>query len=439
MGLVYDLSEAEKIIISMEKNIETCQDKLDSLKGACRRVTGALNGPTLSGAAYTSADGLFNGLVSPTLSDAETALDGIRSDLAKFKEAVSRAGGELLDEDKLKELLKKLKKQKQDTLDQIEYCVHMMMSCTGDSDLYEMYEDTQAELSALLPTIEQAIQKVKDKLDRLSAFNSETSGLFGSSVARFNAVSTCASAIGTVNFDTTGRLVFSFNNPNDFQGFKDLAHQGGLPEKVVASVLSNGIMKKAIREVERPEVMEDDEIETVTVKYNVNGMDLSMTEVRNKTTGKVLEKSNDFGAAFISTIGDNTGVGAAIQGPLHSDLYISSKVNTNWSTEAERMKRFTEIGETYKVPSFNELIGFGAAGVGSSIGTTAKEYIDIKNSYQSDVNIEKGSEYLKQQAVSKAEKYKEESNTKKAQEIKEQQNTNPNRNGTSPEDFGGGI
>ncbi|GAB2026265.1 hypothetical protein [Lactovum odontotermitis] len=51
MGLVYDPAEAEKIIISMEKNIETCQDKLDSLKGACRRVTGALSGPTLSGAA----------------------------------------------------------------------------------------------------------------------------------------------------------------------------------------------------------------------------------------------------------------------------------------------------------------------------------------------------------------------------------------------------
>ncbi|WP_460022116.1 hypothetical protein [Lactovum odontotermitis] len=280
-----------------------------------------------------------------------------------------------------------------------------------------MYEDTQAELSALLPTIKQAIQKVKDKLDRLSAFNSETSGLFGSSVARFNAVSTCASAIGAANFDTTGRLVFSFNNPNDFQGFKDLAHQGGLPEKVVASVLTNGIMKKAIREVERPEVMEDDEIEVQTGRFTSGGITQTFRQVKNITTGKTLDFQGD-SSLFSQFMAEYNG---------------STDVTQGSPIDGIRQKTKDDIKQL--IPKKDELKVDGIAGsISSAIGALG-QYTEIQGSKKFETEKVSGKAYLQQQKEGSIiqKKVSEEASKKSAKQVQDYlSNDTPSGTGGTP-------
>ncbi|GAB2025562.1 T7SS effector LXG polymorphic toxin [Lactovum odontotermitis] len=217
MGLVYNPGEAQAVISRMQKNLDDSQAKVDNLNRATKQAIDTLQGPQLSGRGYSAAEIVLTELVRPSISKASSALERIRSDLDKFKAAVDKAGGEVLDEDKLKQLLEKLKKQRTSMTLQIDSYTHLITAHLGDedTDLVEMYSDQRQELQDYLPTVEADIKKVEKKLERLYAFCSETGGLFSSSAADFSEIDTCASVIGVVG---TGKAWID----NTKKGFKIL-------------------------------------------------------------------------------------------------------------------------------------------------------------------------------------------------------------------------
>lgn len=169
----------------------------------------------------------------------------------------------------------------------------------------------------------------------------------------------------------------------------------------------------------------------------VNGMNLSVIEVKNITTGVVLSSNNDNMAAYVDSIGNDNGVGGAIQGPTRKDSKVVSKVGTDWSNDTMRKQRSTEMRDNCKAPTPKENVADGRAGAGGGIATAAMEYQEVKNSFQPHTEVISGKDYLKQQAQSAKIAQKTQKTAKAAQKINEQQNINPDRNGTSSEDFGG--
>ena len=121
MGLVYSPSESEGLVNALRSNITTGQSMIDDLNSASRHLVDAVNGRTLSGAAYTAGKGLFTELVIPTISKATSTLEQLRTKLSQYEGYAGAAGGELLDEDKLNQQLELLRAQQSSMASQINF------------------------------------------------------------------------------------------------------------------------------------------------------------------------------------------------------------------------------------------------------------------------------------------------------------------------------
>ena len=59
MGLIFLKSESRQFISDCQSNIQNGQDVIQDLKTGCTHLMQAIDGKTLSGAAYTAGKGLF--------------------------------------------------------------------------------------------------------------------------------------------------------------------------------------------------------------------------------------------------------------------------------------------------------------------------------------------------------------------------------------------
>ncbi|MGM0211410.1 hypothetical protein [Enterococcus sp. AZ112] len=89
MGLIYSSSDASNIIHTLNTNLGIANSIVDQLNSGSQRLVAAIDGHTLSGAAYTAGKGLFSELILPTIKRVSTAITNVQNDLTKFSAANS--------------------------------------------------------------------------------------------------------------------------------------------------------------------------------------------------------------------------------------------------------------------------------------------------------------------------------------------------------------
>lgn len=78
MGLIYSSEESSSLISTLSSNLSTAKNIVNDLKSVSQRVISAVDGRTLSGAAYNAGKGLFSELILPTISRVTTAIEAYK-------------------------------------------------------------------------------------------------------------------------------------------------------------------------------------------------------------------------------------------------------------------------------------------------------------------------------------------------------------------------
>lgn len=154
---------------------------LDSTESACDRLAEELGGEQLSGQGYIAAKEMFTEAIKPGLLKVKSLVDNTQSDLDKYTQAdglVSKYGN--LDEDSLRAQLASVTAQRDATENLIELNRTAADGLSMMPELALMLEATNAQLGIVLSGLEDDIQELRDKINALIAFNSQTAGLFDS-------------------------------------------------------------------------------------------------------------------------------------------------------------------------------------------------------------------------------------------------------------------
>lgn len=75
------------MIQALTSNLKSGSEAVNQLKSGSQKVVSAVDGKTLSGAAYTAGKGLFSDLIIPTIARVTTAIDTIEQELQKYQSA----------------------------------------------------------------------------------------------------------------------------------------------------------------------------------------------------------------------------------------------------------------------------------------------------------------------------------------------------------------
>ncbi|WP_258080202.1 T7SS effector LXG polymorphic toxin [Enterococcus faecium] len=184
MGLIYSSSDASNVINTLNTNLGIANSIVDQLNAGSQRLVAAIDGHTMSGAAYTAGKGLFSELIIPTINRVTTAITNVQNDLTKFSAANSYISDEgYLDENNLREQLTILKSSKAS----LENAAHMVgtLANVPIPAIAELLRDQQREFLRRAESYQKDINRVKKKIQKLTEFDAKTKGLFQSSLDDF--------------------------------------------------------------------------------------------------------------------------------------------------------------------------------------------------------------------------------------------------------------
>lgn len=195
MGLVYSKSEAHQFIEAMTSNIRSGTNVTNDLKAGCEHLIRAVDGKTLSGAAYNAGKGLFSELILPTITRVSQAIDEMNGDLTRFSGAnrsMQEASTNTLDEDKLNAKIQETEGYRDmlsmtaGALESQAFDILAMTNpVTAMLSLANQLFDIQGQLNRQVESVEQDLEKLKKDLRLLQDFGSQTQGLFENSLNNF--------------------------------------------------------------------------------------------------------------------------------------------------------------------------------------------------------------------------------------------------------------
>lgn len=182
MGLIYSSSESSELMQALSANLTSGKEAVNQLKTGSQKVIAAIDGQTLSGAAYTAGKGLFSELIIPTISKVTKACENIEQKLEKYKTADQLVSSEgHLDEDKLKRQIA-IKKSMKSSIDFVSSVVKTALRSDTNTDASDSLLDFQKNLGRMSSSLQDDIDKLNKKIEKLHEFSSKTSGLFNDSL-----------------------------------------------------------------------------------------------------------------------------------------------------------------------------------------------------------------------------------------------------------------
>ncbi|MBP2097995.1 HNH endonuclease [Enterococcus rivorum] len=182
MGLIYSSSDSDQLMQALQSNLQAGKEATQQLKAGSQTVISAVNGKTLSGAAYTAGKGLFSELVLPTIGKVTTAMGEIEADLQAYRSADAQVASEgLLDEDKLMQRLA-TKKAMKASVDASASFVRSLSRSNPVASLLDTLLNAQAMLNRMSNDLDNDIREIEKKLEKLHNFSSRTNGLFSNSL-----------------------------------------------------------------------------------------------------------------------------------------------------------------------------------------------------------------------------------------------------------------
>ncbi|MGG5342064.1 T7SS effector LXG polymorphic toxin [Enterococcus sp. AZ192] len=182
MGLIYSSSDSSQLISALQKNLQSGKEASEQLKSGSQKVIAAVDGKTLSGAAYTAGKGLFSDLIVPTISKVTSAIDSIESELQTYSSADALVSGEgTLDEDKLMQQIA-TKKAMKASADASAALARALSRNNPVAKVLDALLNVQSNLARMSNDFEDDIRELEKKLEKLHTFSSQTNGLFSNSL-----------------------------------------------------------------------------------------------------------------------------------------------------------------------------------------------------------------------------------------------------------------
>ncbi|EAD1188010.1 hypothetical protein Q887_07680 [Listeria monocytogenes] len=182
MGLIYSSDDSQQLIEALSKNLASGKDVITQLKVGSKQIIKAVDGRTLSGAAYTAGKDLFVNLVLPTIEKVTSACDTIEQELHRYQLSNSIVSSEeYLDEDNLKQQIE-AKKDMMASVERTATIMNIMMRSSVAKALFDTAQNCKRELDRISEVLQQDIEELQKKLEKLYEFDGETKKLFTSSL-----------------------------------------------------------------------------------------------------------------------------------------------------------------------------------------------------------------------------------------------------------------
>lgn len=183
MGLKYSSADSSNLIQALTSNLRSGAEAVNQLKSGSQKVVAAIDGKTLSGAAYTAGKGLFSELIIPTITRVTTAIDSIEQDLQKYQSADQVISSEgYLDEDNLNQQIA-IKKSMKLSVDAAAVIAKTLSRNNPVAKVLDSLFEFQRNLGRMSNDLQEGIRDLEKKLQKLQQFSAETSGLFGDSLS----------------------------------------------------------------------------------------------------------------------------------------------------------------------------------------------------------------------------------------------------------------
>lgn len=226
MGLIYSSTESNELINALSTNLSSGKESVDRLESGSQKVILAVDGQTLSGAAYTAGAGLFSELILPTITRVTNAVDKIEQELQEYITADILISSEIyLDEDKLN-LEITIKTVMKLSIDATASFVREQIEINPLASLLDALLNFQEDLERLSESIQQDIDELNEKLQKLQNFASQTSNLFSTSLSDMNLSMQGVLVLNNITVNTDG--TFTFPEGTDKSWFTDIKDEAQL-------------------------------------------------------------------------------------------------------------------------------------------------------------------------------------------------------------------
>ncbi len=208
MGLIYSSSDSEKLVQALSRNLASGEEAIAQLKVGSQKIIEAVDGHMLSGAAYTAGKGLFAELILPTIEKVANACGKVAQELQKYQTAdliVSSEG--YLDEDLLREQIETKEKMKM-SMDTTASVLNVLMNTSAAAASFNTAQNRKRELDWMSADLQQDIDELQKKIDKLYEFDKQTKDLFSTSLDELKLAMQDVMLLNnvTVNSDGTYKL-----------------------------------------------------------------------------------------------------------------------------------------------------------------------------------------------------------------------------------------
>ena len=218
MGVIFSKSESSQFISNCQANLTGGLEVINDLKSGSDKLMQAIDGKTLSGAAYNAGKGLFGELIIPTITRCGQAIEEMQQDLQRYisaNQAIQAASTDTLDEAKLEQKIRESEtyrntiKETADALNSQAFGILGMTNpVTAMLSLANQLFDIQGKLNSYVASLDQDIEKLKQDLRLLQNFVSETQGLFSGSLTNFKIAMQGVTVLGKLIVNNNGTYRF---------------------------------------------------------------------------------------------------------------------------------------------------------------------------------------------------------------------------------------
>lgn len=409
MGLIYVSTESSELINALKANISSGKEASNQLKSGSQKIISAVDGKTLSGAAYTAGKGLFSDLILPTISKVTSAIDELETELQSYISANDTVSSEAtLNEDRLNEQIRTIKAQKT----AVEASLAVVKAASNKNTVARMLNvmlNVQSTLTNMANDFDDDIRDLEKKLEKLRKFSSETSNLFSDSLSNLKIAMQSVTVLNNtiVNSDGTYQLpegvdiswFNSLKNDSDVEKMEDSALKAAIkdfnelysknPMAAIEKVKNNDRLFSYIVSILDSNLVPEGaknavlDIFITQESWNQLPKDLALKVLNNpKFAQYVNGKSEVVQVAVFGALTKLSDKGWDVLAPLGSVTNVLSKSSNGekyLAASKELYKKFSKIAKVAdfisKYKGLGEILSYG--GDVLTVGSlTYKEYID---------------------------------------------------------------
>ncbi|NUU05067.1 hypothetical protein [Leifsonia sp. C5G2] len=184
MGVRFSAADSSNLISAMRSNITTADVIVSRLDSGSKHLVAQLDAGVLQGAAFAAGRGLFAELILPGIAKLREAMGDVQAELASYEHAhsvLAKYGN--LDHDDLTKALQEAKERLRLIEEQIErnddFFTQLQAVFTGDVE--KLAHQNQA-LQRLRDQVENEVEDLKEKIDKLEWFVADVAKYFSDSL-----------------------------------------------------------------------------------------------------------------------------------------------------------------------------------------------------------------------------------------------------------------